>query len=207
MKRLSIGAIALGLYVLCVFAANWFIQHVGHQAAPGAPHTLPVWPGWEAPSGFVWVGVALTARDVVQRQLGRSWAIAAILVGAGLSYFVAPALAFASGLAFLVSELLDFAVYTPLADRNLTWAVVASNWVGAIVDSVLFLWVGFNWQAVHDFWFNQAFGKLWVSLLFLPAIWISRRPGCTCGDYRHVFGSHAPDCDRARQSALLPRHA
>ena len=39
------------------------------------------------------------------------------------------------GTAFLLSELADFAVYTPLAERRWLTAVVASNIVGTIVDS------------------------------------------------------------------------
>jgi hypothetical protein len=41
--------------------------------------------------------------------------VAAIVIGALCSAFVSPHLAFASGTAFLVSELCDFVVYTPLA--------------------------------------------------------------------------------------------
>src|SRR4029077_3405657 len=45
----------------------------------------------------------------------------------------------ASATAFLLSELADFAVYTPLQRKRLVLAVVASSVVGLTVDSVVFL--------------------------------------------------------------------
>ena len=75
---------------------------------------MPVAPGIMAPSGVLTVGVALVLRDVVQRCLGLHWGLLAIAVGTALSAFVAPdTLVIASGTAFALSELADFAVYTP----------------------------------------------------------------------------------------------
>ena len=55
-------------------------------------------------------------------------AAAAVLVGALLSAFLAPpALVIASAAAFLVSEMADLAVYTPLARRRMVTAVLASG--------------------------------------------------------------------------------
>ena len=71
----------------------------------------------------------------------------------------------ASATAFLVSELLDFAVYTPLRERNWPLAVAASNAVGLVCDSVLFLWLAFG---NFDFLRGQIVGKTWVTLAFLP---------------------------------------
>jgi uncharacterized PurR-regulated membrane protein YhhQ (DUF165 family) len=170
-----VGAACFAGFVACVLGANWFIDHVGTQLAPGGPHTLPVGFGKRAPSGFVWVGIALTLRDLTQRLLGARWTVAAILVGALLSAFVSPGLAMASGVTFLVSEFLDFGVYTPLQDRQLTAAVIASNVVGAVADSVLFLALAFGWSAVADFALPQTLGKVEWSLVFLPVLWIARR--------------------------------
>lgn len=165
------GWLTLALYVATIPAANWTLAHVGHQAGPGAPHTIPVWPGLAAPSGVLWVGLAFTLRDVVQRLLGRWWTVAAILVGAALSYFVAPAFALASGVAFLVSEAADFAVYTPLSERRWLAAVVASNVVGTVFDSVLFLWLAFH---SLDYVPGQVVGKLWMTVLAVAVLAPSR---------------------------------
>ena len=84
-------------------------------------------------------GLAFTLRDFLQERLGRLWTVAAIVIGAALSALVSPQFALASGVAFLLSELADFAVYTPLRRRSWGVAIVASNLVGLTIDSALFL--------------------------------------------------------------------
>lgn len=163
-----IGYVALAVYALTIPLANWFIQHVGTQQFPGGPHTIPVGFGYDAPSGVLWIGLALVARDVVQSTLGRGAALGAIAAGAALSYLIAPALAWASGVAFLLGELSDFAVYTPLRRRQLYAAVVLSGVVGAVVDSLIFLQLAFDSTA---FWQGNVLGKIWMSVLALPVLW------------------------------------
>jgi uncharacterized PurR-regulated membrane protein YhhQ (DUF165 family) len=94
---------------------------------------------------------------------------------AALSFFVAiPALAVASGAAFLLSELADFAVYTPLAKRRFALAVMLSCLVGAAVDSALFLWLAFG---SLDHLAGQIIGKAYAALAYLGvrALSVSRR--------------------------------
>jgi uncharacterized PurR-regulated membrane protein YhhQ (DUF165 family) len=126
-----------------------------------------------APSGVLMIGLALVLRDLVQRRLGRGVALLSIVAGAALSGAVAPpALVFASAGAFLLSELADFAVYTPLQRRGLVVAVLASSVVGLIADSLLFLWLAFG---SLEFLEGQILGKLWMVLLALPVVhWIRR---------------------------------
>ena len=91
-----------------------------------------------APSGVLMVGLALVLRDMVQRRLGLGWASAAVLAGAALSALLAPpALVVASAAAFLLSEAVDLAVYTPLQRRGLVLAVALSSVAGLVLDSVV----------------------------------------------------------------------
>jgi uncharacterized PurR-regulated membrane protein YhhQ (DUF165 family) len=176
-------AAALGYFVAfiaCIPIANWMIGHVGTVCAPPqGPCLVPVAP-WGpdghplmAPSGVLMIGLALVLRDMVQRRMGRGVALAAIVAGAALSGAVAPPqLVFASAAAFLLSELADFAVYTPLQSRGLVLAVLASSVVGLIADSLLFLWLAFG---SLDFLAGQIVGKLWMVVLSLPFIhWIRK---------------------------------
>jgi uncharacterized PurR-regulated membrane protein YhhQ (DUF165 family) len=174
MTKTRIGLVALVAYVATVWLANYFVTHVGHQAFPGGPHLIPVGFGLEGPSGVLWVGAALVLRDVVQRHLGKLAVVGAILVGTGLAYFIAPALAVASAAAFLASEALDFAIFTPLAERGrLVAAVAVSNVAGAVVDTFLFLWLAFGSIA---FWQGQIVGKLWMTLpALLVLAYLSRQ--------------------------------
>src|SRR5436190_21754949 len=96
-------------YVSVIVAANWAIATFG---------PVPVGFGLLAPAGVYFAGLAFTLRDLTQERLGRRWTIVAIAVGAVLSALVSPQFALASGAAFLLSELADFAVYTPLRERN-----------------------------------------------------------------------------------------
>jgi queuosine precursor transporter len=167
-------------FIACIPTANWMIGHVGTVCVPHGPCLVPVMPwGPEghplmAPSGVLMIGLALVLRDMVQRRLGRGVALGAIVAGAALSGAVAPPpLIVASAAAFLLSELADFAVYTPLQSRGLVMAVLASSVVGLVVDSVLFLWLAFG---SLDFLAGQIVGKLWMVLLALPVVhWIRRR--------------------------------
>jgi len=113
-------------------------------------------------------------RDLVQRRLGVRWTVGAILAGAALSAVLAPpGLVLASGAAFLLSELADCAVYTPLQRRRLVLAVFASSLVGLAIDSAVFLYLAFG---SLDFLAGQVAGKSWMVLLSLPFIaWLRHR--------------------------------
>jgi uncharacterized PurR-regulated membrane protein YhhQ (DUF165 family) len=167
------GAIFLVLFCLTIPAANWMIGHVGTVCLANGPCLVPVAPGILAPSGVLMVGAALVLRDLVQRRLGVGFGVAAIVVGALISAVLAPpSLVAASTVAFLLSELADFAVYTPLARRRLVAAVLASGLVGLVVDSIVFLYLAFG---SLDFLPGQIVGKLWMVLLALPFVAYLRR--------------------------------
>lgn len=150
-------------YIGTIFAANWAIATFG---------LVPAGFGLMAPAGVYFAGLAFTLRDLTQDRLGRDWTVGAILAGAGLSWWVSPRFALASGVAFLVSELADFAVYTPLRSKGWTRAVVASNLVGLTLDSVLFLSLAFGSLAYLP---GQIVGKAWMTALAVGVYAIMRR--------------------------------
>ena len=168
------GFVFLAGFGLCIPAANWLIGHAGTVCVPGGPCLMPVAPGLMAPSGVLMVGLALVLRDLVQRRLGFLWAVAAILAGSALSALLAPAaLVVASGVAFLLSELADLAVFTPLQRQRFLLAVLASSIVGLVVDSAVFLYLAFG---NLDYLAGQVVGKTWMVLLTMPMIaWLRRR--------------------------------
>ena len=169
-------------FMACIPAANWMIGHLGTTCVPDGPCLVPVFP-WSpqggpmmAPSGVSMIGIALVLRDLVQRRLGRVAALMAIVAGAALSRALAPPqLVVASTTAFFLSELADFAVFTPLQKRGLVLAVLASAVVGLIADSILFLYLAFG---SLEFLEGQVLGKTWMVLLALPFVhWIRKREG------------------------------
>jgi hypothetical protein len=172
-SRTRIGLAAFACFLACIPLANWMIGHIGTVCVPQGPCLVPVAPGLLAPSGVLTVGAALVLRDVVQRCLGLTWGLLAIVIGTLLSALIAPAaLVVASGCAFALSECVDFAVYTPLQQRQLTLAVVASSCVGLFVDSVVFLGLAFG---SLEFLPGQVVGKLWAVLVAIPLMRLLRR--------------------------------
>jgi uncharacterized PurR-regulated membrane protein YhhQ (DUF165 family) len=173
-RRKIEGIAVLAGFTACIPAANWIVSNVGTTCIPDGPCLIPVAPGVAAPSGVLVVGLALVLRDLVQRRLGRYWALAAIGFGAILSAVFAPrSLILASTAAFLLSELADLGVYTPLQRRGLVLAVVASSIVGLVIDSAVFLFLAFG---SLQFLLPQIIGKTWMVLLSIPVIaWVRRR--------------------------------
>lgn len=153
------GAAVFTAYLAMIPAANWLITEYG---------VVPVGFGLLAPAGVYAVGLALVLRDLVRETLGVSAVLCAIGLGAWLSWFLAtPLLAMASSMAFFLSELLDFAVYEPLRKRGLLVAMGASNVVGMLADSLLFLWLAFGSLAFLP---GQLVGKAWMTVAALAVI-------------------------------------
>jgi hypothetical protein len=127
------------------------------------------------------VGLAFTLRDITHRELGRLAVVGCIIVGCLLAYLVEgnghvpgghTSIAVASACAFLGSELADLMVYERIARRTFLGAVAASNTVGAILDSALFLWLAFSGLSLIG---GQVWGKLLMTAVALPLVAAGRR--------------------------------
>jgi uncharacterized PurR-regulated membrane protein YhhQ (DUF165 family) len=158
----TLGLLAFACFIGTIFAANWLLETYG---------IVNIGFGLMAPAGVFAIGFAFTFRDIVQRTLGTTSVICAIIAGACFSYLVSPAFAVASGVAFLVSELADFAVYTPLQRKSWLGAIAASNTVGLVVDSALFLWLAFGSLAFIE---GQIVGKAAMTVVALGVLAIVR---------------------------------
>ncbi len=165
-SRVVIGVVALAVYGVSVYLANWLIRSVGTVVLPDGSHLLPVGFGLYAPSGAYAAGVTFVARDVIQRTIGKRWSVVVIVPGALLTALLDVRLALASASAFLFSELVDFLVYTPLQQRGFVRAVVASGVAASVVDSVLFLSVAGIPLAIALP--GLLLGKFWVMLVAAP---------------------------------------
>lgn len=121
------------VYVGTVWAANLLTDHF---------HLHPL--AWDlmVPMGTWVAGLALIVRDLLHEAGGRWWVAGGIAAGTLVSALTtSPALALASGVAFAVSEVADWGVYTRLRRRSPLAAVLLSGAVGAPIDTVLFLWL------------------------------------------------------------------
>jgi hypothetical protein len=176
MSRRTGWVLAVG-YVGAILAANWATARFG---------VVPVAPGMVATAGTYAAGAALVLRDAVQEHLGRRAVVLAVVVGAVLSAVTAPALALASGVAFLLAEFADFAVYTPLRRRGWIPAVVASNAVGAVVDTAVFLAVA-GLPVTAATVAGQLVGKGWATVAAVAAVLVLRRARRAVPD--HALGT------------------
>lgn len=156
MSRATLIAAFLG----CILAANYVTTEFG---------MVPVGFGLVATAGTYFAGLSFVLRDSVQDVHGKRWTVALIVLGAVLSFAIsAPFIALASGVAFLASELADLAVYTPLRRKGYIRAAVASNLVGALLDTILFLWIaGFPILPAIP---GQMVGKLVVTLAVVALV-------------------------------------
>jgi queuosine precursor transporter len=168
----TIGLVAIVAYVLTVVAANWAIDEFG---------TVSVGFGLTAPAGVYFAGLAFTLRDITHDTLGRWYVLGGIAAGSVISLVQSDnasipggvtSIAVASAAAFLLSETFDFLVYTPLRERHWIGAVVASNVVGLIADSVLFLWLAFGSM---EFLGGQIVGKGWMTVAAVIVLVFWRR--------------------------------
>ncbi len=110
-----------------------------------APFDTPMGP--LPPMTFL-VGIVFVIRDFAQRAVGHK-VIPAMLVASAISYLMAdPFVATASLVAFLGSELMDWAVYT-FTKKPFHQRVLLSSVVGTPVDTFIFLpMIGFfSWPA------------------------------------------------------------
>lgn len=163
MTRVLLILSFVGTVVLAnVVTSNWGLVSAGF--------------GLLVPAGTYCAGLALGLRDALQERAGVRWALLAVAVGAGLSFELADyRIALASGVAFLLSEVADLAVYTPLRRKGWRRAVLASNAVGAVVDTLIFLWLaGFplTTTAVGGQLLVKA---VWVTASFLAVAEVVRR--------------------------------
>ena len=163
LNRRAIGFLLLAGYVAAIVGANWAIARFG---------VVPVGLGLMAPAGVFFAGLCFECRDLVQDTLGRWWAVAAILIGDRISAFISTQFAFASCVAFLLGELADFAIYTPMRQRFWLVAMIVANTIGDIIDSAIFLYLAFG---SLQFISGQVIGKAYCTLIPVGLLWVIRR--------------------------------
>lgn len=113
------------------------------------------------------VGLIFIARDYAQRAIGHYIAFAMMLALALTLKLAGPALAFASGAAFLISETADWAVYT-FTRRPFSERVLISTLVAAPIDTFAFLY-GASFSEVGDEALSFGNAMSWIVGKFLAA--------------------------------------
>ncbi|MGB3455734.1 MAG: VUT family protein [Litorimonas sp.] len=124
------AALVTLIYVALIPFINWSFTWAPMVELPGL--------GWAFNPVTVVTGLVLVARDFAQREIGH-WVLLAMAVALGLTWATSGGeLALASGVAFAVSELVDWAVFT-FTRLKLSTRVLLSSALAAPVDTTVFL--------------------------------------------------------------------
>ncbi len=114
-------------------------------------------------------GLVLVVRDFAQREI-KHWIFGAMLIGLALSTLTAwPVIVVASGVAFLISETADWAVYT-FSNRPLSQRIMISSVISAPIDQLLFIYLAslvvpgiFAWGSIVTGIISKLIGAYFVS--------------------------------------------
>jgi uncharacterized PurR-regulated membrane protein YhhQ (DUF165 family) len=160
----TLNAALVAAFLGCILAANYVTSQLG---------MIPVGFGLMATAGTYLAGATFVLRDSLHDRIGKAWTLALIAAGAVLSFLVAdPFIALASAAAFGLAETADLLVYAPLRRRGYIRAAIASNIVGSLVDTVVFLAIaGFPILVAMP---GQLVGKLAVTAVAVLAVVLYR---------------------------------
>jgi len=120
------------IYILLVPFINWTFTW---------DLKLPVFPGseWVFNPVTIITGLVLVVRDFAQREIGHEVLIAMLIALALTAYFAGAELALASGLAFFIAEIVDWAMFT-FTKFRLSSRVLLSSALAAPIDTTVFLY-------------------------------------------------------------------
>lgn len=159
------------LFLLSILGANLAVSYLD---------PVPVGFGLLAPAGVYFVALTLVLRDLVQRRYGVPGLVCAGIGGVALSYALAsPTVVSASCAAFLVSFLIDTAIFTLVARHVRLWlAVLISGLVSLVPDTLVFL----HMAGLEQFIPGQLVGKVYGTLMFAAVLalieWYESCPYC-----------------------------
>ena len=141
-------------YIAAIVIANFGFTHLPMIPLPGGEML--------APMSFL-VGFIFVIRDYSQKEIGHR-VLGAMAVGGLLSYYMAdPFVAYASVVAFLISETVDWGVYT-FTDKPLKQRILLSSLIGTPVDSAIFMLIlgFFSWYGLIVMFASKMLGALIV---------------------------------------------
>ena len=129
-KPKSKWPIYTAVYVLLIPFINWSFTWA------------PMWellPGWAFNPVTIVTGLVLVVRDFAQREIGHKVLIAMALALILTAFFAGKELALASGAAFAISEIIDWAMFT-FTKYKLSTRVLLSSALAAPLDTTIFLY-------------------------------------------------------------------
>ena len=135
MKRIVPTVFSVGAYVAFIVLVNWLF--VPEQLIEGVTQwSTNTWMGTLYLANVI-VGLVFVLRDYAQREIGHKVLLATLLAGLPVWYFAGPGLAVASMVAFALSEMTDWAVYS-FTKRPLQSRILLSSMIAIPIDTLVF---------------------------------------------------------------------
>jgi uncharacterized PurR-regulated membrane protein YhhQ (DUF165 family) len=162
-------------YILSIILGNILVAWFG---------LVHMW-GLTFPSGAIIIGLTFSLRDFVQRsEFGHKvwyFMLTATVITCLMSFVMADMpippwrVAMASSIAFMVSEFIDWLIYT-VFKKDIVWRITISNLFSTPVDSILFVGIAFNsYRILSPPVYGQSIVKYLSGLLVIPIIIYFRR--------------------------------
>ncbi len=135
MNKISRIVLSVGAYIAFIVLVNLLFtpEHLIEGVTQWSTNT---WMGTLYLANVI-VGFVFVLRDYAQREIGHKVLIATALAGIPVWYFAGPGLAAASMIAFILSEMTDWAVYT-FTRRPLQSRIILSSLFAVPVDTLAF---------------------------------------------------------------------
>jgi uncharacterized PurR-regulated membrane protein YhhQ (DUF165 family) len=152
------------IYVLTIPFVNWSFTWAPQWTIAGNLVFNPV---------TIVTGLVLVFRDFAQKQIGH-WVLAAMGIALLLSVWLAgPQIALASGAAFAISELADWALFT-FTPYRVSTRMVLSSLGSAPIDTVVFLY-GASFARAGSLTLPNALMSVFGKLIGAAVIWYFMR--------------------------------
>lgn len=135
MSKIARSAVFVGAYIAFIVLVN--VLFIPENLIEGVTQwTTSNWMGTLYLANII-VGVVFVLRDYAQREIGHKVLLATALAGIPVYYFAGPGLAVASMIAFMLSEMTDWAVYS-FTKRPLQNRIILSSLIAVPVDTLAF---------------------------------------------------------------------
>jgi queuosine precursor transporter len=135
MNKVTRTSLAIAAYVAFIILVNWLF--IPENLIEGVTQwSTNTWMGTLYLANVI-VGFVFVLRDYAQREIGHKVLLLTALAGIPVYYFAGPGLAIASMVAFMLSEMTDWAVYT-FTKRPLQSRIILSSLFAVPVDTLAF---------------------------------------------------------------------
>lgn len=129
--------------------------------------------GTMIPPAIIAFGFVFVVRDFAQRVLGH-YVVVPMGIAAALTFLLAgPAIAMASLTAFVISEIVDWAIFSSL-NRSFSQRVALSSFLGVLVDTFVFFAV-LGILEPHSFVVGCTVKLIWTLFFWVFLAWRERR--------------------------------